>query len=169
MAVRYNIFLAGLFVLLPLISNAQDHAHGNHKAPYAGFETREIKSLSTHDLEELRRGGGWGLALPAELNGLPGPAHLLELQEQLELSTEQVQQISSMFEEMREAAVTAGERFVAAEAALSNAFAEPSLSQERLRILLGDAATARAELRFIHLSRHLSTPEILSESQIKKI
>ena len=29
--------------------------------------------------DELLAGGGWGFALPAELNGLPGPRHVLEL------------------------------------------------------------------------------------------
>ena len=37
---------------------------------YAGMEARWIKSLSPEDLQELWRGGGWGLALPAELNGV---------------------------------------------------------------------------------------------------
>lgn len=39
---------------------------------------RGIKSLSAADIAELRRGGGWGLAKAAKLNGLPGPVHLLE-------------------------------------------------------------------------------------------
>lgn len=71
--------LALIIAVLPLSAFAQDHRHGRNSSPYSGFEAREIKSLSEQDIEELRRGGGWGLALPAELNGRPGPAHLLEL------------------------------------------------------------------------------------------
>lgn len=154
--------------LLPMSALAQDHSHGGNPAPYAGLETRDIKGLSEEDVKELQRGGGWGLALPAELNGLPGPAHLLELQTELELSAEQVRTITAIYEEMRVAAMAAGERFIAAEAAISDAFAGPDLSEETLHSLLADAAEARTELRFIHLSRHMSTPEILSDRQIER-
>jgi hypothetical protein len=43
------------------------------QTPYAGMQNRAIKSLSDNDINELRRGGGWGLALAAELNGMPAP------------------------------------------------------------------------------------------------
>jgi hypothetical protein len=72
---------------------AQDHAHSNHASPYAGLEVRRIKSLSEDDLAELRKGGGWGLALPAELNGMPGPSHLLALKDEIGLSAGQVAKI----------------------------------------------------------------------------
>lgn len=168
MAGRRKNFIVAMIALLPMAAVGQDHGHGESTAPYAGFETREITSLSEQDIEELRRGGGWGLALPAELNGRPGPAHLLELREELELSAEQVQAISVIYEDMRVAAITAGERFLAAEATISDAFAGSELSEEALRELLEEAADARAALRFIHLSRHLSTPELLSEAQIQR-
>lgn len=168
MAVRSVISLALALALLPLATFGQDHGHGRNSAPYAGFETREIKGLSEQDIEELRRGGGWGLALPAELNGRPGPAHLLELQEELHLSADQVKAISAIYEEMRAAAIVAGERFIAAEAALSDAFTGSDLSEDTLRDLIAEADEARAELRFIHLSRHLSTPELLSDVQVRR-
>ena len=156
--------------LVPLAAIGQENeGHQGHAAPYAGLETREIKSLSQQDIAELQRGGGWGLALPAELNGLPGPLHLLELQEELELTVNQVDVITVIYEKMRADAVTAGERFIAAEAALNAAFVAPAdLSEDTLRRLLAEAADARAELRFVHLSRHLATPAILSEAQIQK-
>lgn len=168
MALQPMKSLVLMIAVFPLAAFAQDHGHGGNSAPYAGFEAREIKSLSEQDIEELRRGRGWGMALPAELSGRPGPAHLLELEEELDLSANQVVAISAIYEQMRTAAVAAGERFIAAEAALSDAFAGSDLSEERLRDLLAEAAEARAELRFIHLSRHLSTPELLSDAQIQR-
>ncbi len=39
---------------------------------YSGQEQRAINSLSQEDITELARGGGWGMAKVAELNGLPG-------------------------------------------------------------------------------------------------
>ena len=82
-AVRYTISLAFALALLPLAADAQHQGYSGSKTPYAGFETREIKGLSEQDIRNSERGGGWGLALPAELNGRPGPVHLLELQEEL--------------------------------------------------------------------------------------
>ncbi len=159
-----SLTFASLFIAFA--AHAQDRAHSHADAPYAGLETREIKSLSDQDIAELRRGGGWGLALPAELNGLPGPAHLLELREELELSSDQIAAITVLFDEMRSEAISAGDRFIAAEAALSKAFEEAEVSQEALTKLLAEASEARAALRFVHLSRHLATPDLLSDEQI---
>jgi hypothetical protein len=78
---KANTLLLALLTCLPLSTLAQ-HSHGA-QTPYAGLQNRAIKSLSDNDINELRRGGGWGLALAAELNGMPGPAHLLELKDQI--------------------------------------------------------------------------------------
>jgi hypothetical protein len=83
---RAHIVLLGLIAAGTLAASAgADTPHAGHQAPqsfaspYAGQETRRIKSLSEQDIDELRQGRGWGLAKAAELNGLPGPAHLLEM------------------------------------------------------------------------------------------
>lgn len=157
-----------LAALLPVLAFAQQHGQDHASAPYSGFEKRQIKSLSKQDIEQIRDGGGWGLALPAELNGLPGPDHLLELRTELELSDDQVAAISKIHADMRRDAIAAGERFLAAEAALSDAFSGSDLSDSALRDLLKNAADARAALRYIHLSRHLLTPKLLSAVQIQR-
>ena len=51
--------------------------------PYAGQQARTIKSLSKEDIAALLNGKGMGMAKAAELNGYPGPVHLLELVQQL--------------------------------------------------------------------------------------
>lgn len=141
---------------------AQQHLH----SAYAGFEDREIKSLSQDDIEELRRGSGWRLALPAELNGVPGPAHLLELRGEISLNDEQVAEIEALFDKMRKAAIPAGERLIEAERSIEQAFAGRRLDKKRLRQLLVDAEEARAELRFVQLASHLDTLAILDDDQI---
>lgn len=142
------------------------HHHGH--SPYAGFGEREIKSLSADDVDQLRRGAGWGLALPAELNGVPGPLHLLELRDEIPLEGEQVGEIEALFESMRQSAIPAGERLIEAERAIEQAFAEGDLDANRLRELLGEAEAARAELRFVHLSSHLETLTILRGEQVDR-
>lgn len=162
-----HTFVTLLFMLLLTGSALASTAH-HHHSPYAGFEDRAIKSLSEDDIVELRRGGGWGLALPAELNGVPGPAHLLELRDEIPLEVEQVAAIKSLVKAMREEAIPAGERLIAAELAIEQAFAERHLDEARLHELLQDAEVARTELRFAHLARHLDTLEILTEDQVAR-
>lgn len=153
-----------LLALLPAAAGAQEHA----ASPYAGLETRTIKSLSEADIDELRRGAGWGLALPAELNGVPGPAHLLELREEIALSADQVARIEAIYAAMKADAVAAGERFIAAEQAIEAAFVSGELDDTRLRALIAASAAARAELRFVHLSRHLLTTPLLTGAQVDR-
>ncbi|MEE3361219.1 MAG: hypothetical protein VX248_14820 [Pseudomonadota bacterium] len=153
-------------IALALLPSGLWAAGEDHATPYAGFQDRAIKSLSDDDIAELRRGGGWGLALPAELSGLPGPAHLLEMQDEIGLSEDQVARITVIYDGMKAEAIEAGEKFIAAEAALSEAFAAKDMDPDSLRALLAASAEARAALRFVHLSRHLMTPDVLSEDQI---
>ncbi|MBR9843428.1 MAG: periplasmic heavy metal sensor [Rhodobacteraceae bacterium] len=159
---------AGLIAVLAMVAGvpvwAQSHGHGAQ--PYAGFENRAIKSLSDDDIAQLRAGKGWGLALPAELNGKPGPAHLLELKDEIGLSAAQVTAVEALFSDMQSEAIAAGKQFIRAEAALSDAFAGDDLDEAKLRGLLEASAKARAELRFVHLRQHLATAEILTPEQI---
>ncbi|MEP6837110.1 MAG: hypothetical protein ABJA75_03590 [Bradyrhizobium sp.] len=57
------------------------------RSPYAGMQDRPVKALSEQQVADLKAGRGMGLALPAELNGYPGPSHLLELADRLNLSS----------------------------------------------------------------------------------
>ena len=158
--------LLALFVCMPFSTLAQ-HSHGG-QTPYAGMQNRAIKSLSDNDINELQRGGGWGLALAAELNGMPGPSHLLELKDQIPLASDQVAKTQTLLDEMRKAATPAGERLIAAEKALEDAFATGRMVESSLRRLLVDAESARSELRFIHLSQHYKTVQFLKPEQIKR-
>lgn len=163
-ALKTNIVLLIFSICLPLSSLAQ-HSH-EVQTPYAGMQNRAIKSLSDNDINELRRGAGWGLALAAELNGMPGPTHLLELKDQIPLASEQVVKTQALLDEMRKAALPTGERLIAAEKALEAAFANGKIDESSLRRLLADSEAARSELRFIHLSQHYKTVQFLKPEQI---
>lgn len=151
-------------VLLPFSSNSA--SHDSHISEYAGQENREIKSLSEDDIEELRNGGGWGLAKAAELNGVPGPAHLLEMKEEIGLSPGQIDKIEALFTQMRDQAVVLGNELIDRERELNNHFAQDTINEELLRDLLERIAQVRAQLRFVHLSTHLKTPDIVTAEQI---
>lgn len=134
----------------------------------AGLEMRDIASLSESDIEMLEAGHGWGLALPAELNGYPGPKHVLELAGELDLTPSQRSQIADIYEDMRSEAVATGSVLIAAERALDQAFKEANITDAELRGLVDAAGFARSNLRYLHLSRHLLMMDILSAKQIEQ-
>ena len=157
-----------VLALVPLFAAPSGQAAETGPSPYAGQETRAVKSLSPEDIAELKRGGGWGLAKAAELNGLPGPLHLLELKDRIPLMREQVEAVTAIYERMRAAAIAEGERFLKAEQALENAFRANSVTEESLEGMLAESGRSRARLRFIHLSAHLGTPELLNDAQLAR-
>ncbi len=156
-----------LLMVAVMPAHAGEHAHST-RSKYAGQDNRTIKSLSENDIAELRRGGGWGLAKSAELNGVPGPAHLLELKDRIPLSREQVAAVRAEFRKMNDAARIQGEELIRREAALEQLFRDGAVSEEALSKSLAAIGEARTRLRFIHLSAHLATPAILSAAQIKR-
>src|SRR5262249_55492656 len=92
--------------------------HQHEQMPYAGLQQRTIKALSDQQLSDLREGRGMGLALAAELNGYPGPLHVLELADQLELSTDVRERVRQLYDAMKAEAVPVGKLLIAHEAAL---------------------------------------------------
>jgi hypothetical protein len=152
-------------LVLPLAAAATETPSAG---PYAGEEGRAIKSLSAEDIAELRRGGGWGLAKAAELNGMPGPPHLLELQGAIPLEAAQVAELEALFEAMQADAIAVGEELIRLEAALDTRFRDTTITEASLGELLAQIAETRSRLRYIHLATHLATPALLSEQQISR-
>jgi Spy/CpxP family protein refolding chaperone len=151
----------------PLMASEPSHLHaGPPKSPYAGEETRRIKSLSADDIDELRNGRGWGLAKAAELNGMPGPAHLLELQKEIGLTPAQVADVEALFRRMKASAKTLGNRLIELEADLNDAFAHGDIDRDALNARLVAIGKVRTQLRRTHLETHLATPKILRPEQI---
>ena len=140
--------------------------HGEKLAqPYAGQDTRQISSLSPEDIAELKKGAGWGLAKPAELNGYPGPAHVLELADQLELDMEQKRKVEHSFAEMQAKAKELGAAPIEAEAALDNSFKNQVATRAMLADHLQTTEDIRAALRNVHLIAHLDVTPLLNERQ----
>jgi Spy/CpxP family protein refolding chaperone len=133
--------------------------------PYAGQQERAIASLSQDDIAALEAGQGWGFAKSAELNGYPGPAHILELADELGLSEEQRAQVQAIFERMNAQARALGIRYIEAEAALDVAFADRSVTPGTLAALTQEAGQVRASLRAVHLAAHLEAAPILTRHQ----
>lgn len=147
---------------------AQQHSgagHAHHR-PYAGLENRPIKALSDGQVADLRAGRGMGLALAAELNGYPGPKHVLEHSDALGLAPAQRAEVEKLFDSMRREAIPAGEELIAAEARLDRIFADGSADFASLDAAMREVAVAYAKLRRTHLSYHISTKAVLTPSQV---
>ncbi len=138
-----------------------------HQSKYVGQENRKIKSLSPEDINALETGKGWGLAKAAELNGVPGPKHLLEMKEEIELSKIQKDKINKLFNKMKNQAIPLGKKLVQLEAQLNDSFKANTVNSVTLDELLNEISKTRKELRFVHLNSHLSSLPVLSDQQLK--
>ncbi len=137
---------------------------------YSGQETRWIKSLSPEDIESLETGSGiafGGMAKLAELNGYPGPRHVLEMAVEIDLSNEQKEKVEMMFSEMQSEAIPLGEKIIGIEKEIDTMFAEKTITTEILENKLRESAELYGQLRFIHLKYHFQTIDILSAEQVQ--
>jgi len=168
----------GLLTLVSLPGAAQDcncgSSHGQGPtaepaaSPYAGMERRKIKALPEQQIADLRAGRGMGLSLAAELNGYPGPAHVLELADALRLSDDQRAKAKSLFETMKAETIPIGERVLSEETALDLLFAEKHATRAGLDATASRIASAQSDLRAAHLHYHLAMTELLSPEQITR-
>lgn len=155
--------IAALLLLLAGPVAAQQHRHDH--APYAGLQQRGIKALSEQQLADLRAGRGMGLALAAELNGYPGPMHVLELANRLQLTGGQKQRLQALYATMKAEAIVAGEKLIASERKLDQAFSTQKMTPARLVSLMAEIGERHGELRAVHLKYHLTTADLLSSEQ----
>jgi Spy/CpxP family protein refolding chaperone len=162
--------LAALALVAGSLAHAQSHGAGGHShagsGPYAGMQNREVKSLSEQQMADLRAGKGMSLALPAELNGYPGPAHTLELATALGLTDEQRARTQSLFLDMQREAKAVGEEVIQAEAALDALFRQKTATRDAVTAATARAAQAQGRLRDTHLRYHLSMMDVLSAEQV---
>jgi hypothetical protein len=143
-------------------------AAASAQQPYAGLQGRALKALSPEQVEDLRAGRGMGLALAAELNGYPGPLHVLELAERLHLNADQRQRMSALFEAMKAEAIPLGEKLIAQETALDRQFAEKTITPATLKAMTDAIAATQGALRAAHLKYHLMTLDVLSGEQTRQ-
>jgi hypothetical protein len=136
-------------------------------SPYAGWQERSIKALSPRQVEDYVAGRGMSMALPAELNGYPGPRHVLDLADQLALKPDQLAETEALFEDMRQKAIDLGEEIVAREAVLDELFDTGTVSGASLSEATEAIGRLNGQLRAHHLSYHLAMRDLLDPRQIR--
>ncbi len=137
-------------------------------SPYVGMESRRIAAVSPEREKGLLAGAGLGYAMAAELNGHPGPKHVLDMGDQLALTVEQRAAVAASFEKMQAESVALGRQILDAEELLNRRFAHRHIDEAVLAALTGEIATLEGKLRFVHLRAHLETDAILSDAQREK-
>jgi Spy/CpxP family protein refolding chaperone len=144
---------------------ASGNSFAQHQ-PYGGMQHRQIKAFSDEQLGDLRAGRGMGLALPAELNGYPGPLHVIQLANELGLTPDQRARIARLYEKMKTEAIRVGAQLIAREATLDRLFADRKITTANLADATAKIGQTQAHLRATHLRYHILTVAVLTPHQV---
>ena len=160
-------------------ARAAQEGHGGHgggapsATPAAGTPYADrydpaaaIRSLTAEEIGQIERGEGAGFALPAELNGVPGPRHVLALAHELGLSHDQVSRVQAVADAMKADVVPAGERYLAAQRRLEADFRAGAITEEALPGRVAEVYRLEGELAAAHLIAHLQTAKLMTPEQI---
>ena len=134
-------------------------------SPYVAEQAREIKALSPDEVAGLLAGEGLGYALAAELNGLPGPRHVLDAAAELELDDDQRARVQAIFDAMNAEAVRLGADLVEAERGLDRMFAAGHATPDAVDRATAEIGRLEGALRGVHLRAHLETTPVLTAQQ----
>jgi hypothetical protein len=153
-------------IAIVILSTVSASAAG--ESSYAGLQQRNVKALSEQQIADLKAGRGMTFALAAELNGYPGPTHVLEHAQAMNLTDEQRALTRSLLSAMREEVIPLGNRLIEQEAVLDQLFATKAITATSLDAATQTIALTQASLRRTHLKYHLSMMDVLSPAQISR-
>jgi hypothetical protein len=136
--------------------------------PYQGEQLRTIKALSESEINSLLNGQGMGFAKAAELNHYPGPKHVLDIADDLDLTDEQISKTTLIFSRMKTEAIRLGKELVDSEAKLDKLFKIGTITAEELDKQVSAIGETRARLRGVHLKAHLAQRTVLTQHQLHK-
>ena len=159
---RAIVLFSAVLILVAGTSFAQN------PQPYAGLQARPLKALSDEQLDDLKAGRGMGLALAGELNGYPGPKHVLELAKELNLTEAQRARTQQLFDEMKAEAVPLGQQLIAAETDLDRQFSGRTITAVSLTAVTAAIGATQGTLRATHLKYHLAMMDVLTAEQIRR-
>ena len=164
-----GLIAVALVGLAPGFAWAQHGGHG-HDPAYKEQHVAGARGLSARELDDLRAGRGMGLARAAELNGYPGPRHVLDAAADgaLTLTAEQRRAVETVFAAMEREARRLGDRVVADEQALEAAFRTGAMTEAELAERVRRLAAVQGELREVHLRAHLATRAVLTDVQVAR-
>ena len=143
-------------------------AVADQPSPYAGQHHRDIKALSPQEVQDYLQGKGMGYAKSAELNHYPGPAHVLELADQLGLTAEQRDATARLANAHHAEAKAIGLKRVDAEWQLDALFRSGKADERSVADAVRSAAILEGDYRLSHLETHRRLRALLTEEQVKR-
>lgn len=158
----------GLLVVAAVLSGCS--ATGEHAghSPYVGQQSRDIKALSEEEARGYVEGAGMGFAKAAELNGYPGPAHVLENAAALGLTPEQRRAIDFVMQAHKAEARALGAELLRRERELDALFATRQATAAAIDTKTFEIGLVQAKLRASHLKAHTATTALLTPEQIDR-
>jgi len=135
---------------------------------HAGHQGRGQGGMRAREFRNLQQGRGMGMGRVADVNGYPGPMHVLEHAEALELTDGQSERTRELMTRVKTRAPELGKQVVDAEKRLEAMFAGGSVNAAKMDSLLMEIAELRAHLRSLHLTAHLDQAAVLTEVQLEK-
>jgi Spy/CpxP family protein refolding chaperone len=135
---------------------------------FAVVSSPEVTALSAEEVSQYLSGAGMGYAKAAELNRFPGPMHVLELGDRLQLSEAQRTATRRLMDEHKADARAIGVRLVEAEAAVEELFRNSNVDPTALAQGVRNAAALQGEYRLAHLETHRRMRALLTEDQVKR-
>lgn len=168
---RMRVIVGAVAVGLGGLAGVWGVAEARQESPYAaqhaGVDDPHLRHLTRAQIEGLQSAKGLGLAKPAELHGMPGPMHVLELAEQMGLTDAQRAATEASFARMRERAIPAGLRVLEAERRVGGLMAaKPRAIEGDAARALDDASAAWRDLARIHIEAHAEMMTILTPEQV---
>lgn len=118
--------------------------------------------------QDLLAGKGMGMAKAAELNGYPGPKHVLELAGELDLSEVQRDKTQALFDAMQSDARVLRAQLVEAERQLDRLFADHLATTESMQAIVDRIGSLRGTLQARHLASHIAQRALLEDVQVAR-
>lgn len=137
-------------------------------SPYVAQLESPVRGLSAQEVRDLLAGAGAGYARTAELNGYPGPRHVLEMRDHLELTPDQLRRTEAVFAAMQQEAQRLGAAIVERERALAAGFAGRVARERDVAAAVDSLARLYGRLRTTHLAAHVATTGLLTDAQIAR-
>ncbi len=136
--------------------------------PAAAAPAADIKALPAAQQQALLEGRGMGMAKAADLNGYPGPRHVLALAAELALSKDQRERTEALLAAMQDDAKALGAQLVEEERKLDRLFADGLASRDGMLSILNRISSLQGSLRARHLEAHLAQRDVLDADQLAR-
>ena len=139
--------------------------HGQAEGGMQGMGGGMLGGVSKQEKEALLKGAGLGAGMIAMTNGYPGPKHVLEMGDELELTAAQRESLGKIYGNVKARSVELGTELVEKDEELTALFASGSVSTGEVEKLSREIGELQGRVRAEHLNAHVETFDALTPAQ----